>query len=74
MAEDADPVCNAVTDPLMVDLISPLKILTVIVTNSGSEIVPGGILQTGQTVGMNGSCEFTGSYQTDNIVIVDDRT
>jgi len=74
LAADADPVCGAVTNPLMVDLINPLKLLTVIVTSSGSEILPGGILRVGQAVGMNGSCEFTGNYQTDNVVIVDDRT
>jgi hypothetical protein len=74
LASDADPVCGVVTNPLMVDLISPLEILTVIITDDGSEIVPGGILKDGQTVGMNGSCELTG-YQTDNVVvIVDDQT
>jgi hypothetical protein len=73
LAADADPVCGAVTNPLMVGLINPLEILTVIITDGGSEVLPGGILRVDQTVGMNGSCEFTGSYQTDNVVIVDDR-
>lgn len=72
LTPDADP-CGAVTDPFMVDLIKPLDILTVIITNSGSEILPGGILRVDQTIGMNGSCEFTGNYQTDNVVIVDDQ-
>ncbi len=63
-----------VTDPFRVDLINPLDILTVIITNSGSEILPGGILRVDQTVGMNGICEINGIYQTDNVVIVDDRT
>jgi len=72
LAPDEYP-CGAVTDPFMVDLINPLDILTVIITNSGSEILPGGILRVDQTVGMNGSCEFTGNYQTDNVVIVDDQ-
>jgi hypothetical protein len=72
LAPDEYP-CGAVTDPFIVDLIDPLKILTVIITDDGSEISPGGILEELQTVGMNGSCEFTGNYSTDNIVIVDDR-
>ncbi|MGB5329474.1 MAG: hypothetical protein WBO58_14725, partial [Gammaproteobacteria bacterium] len=72
LAPDADP-CGAVTNPFMVDLTNPLDILTVIITNSGSEILPGGILRVDQTIGMNGSCEFTGNYQTDNVVIVDDQ-
>jgi hypothetical protein len=72
LAPDDYP-CGAVTDPFMVDLIKPLDILTVIITNSGSEILPGGILRVDQTIGMNGSCEFTGNYQTDNVVIVDDQ-
>jgi hypothetical protein len=73
LAEDADPVCGASTDPLMVGLINPLEMLTVIITNGGSEILPGGILRVGQTVGMNGGCQFTGNYATDNIVIIDDQ-
>ncbi len=73
LAEGADPVCGVPTDPLMVGLINPLKILTVIITNDGSEILPGGILRVDQTVGMNGGCEFTGNYATDNVVIVDDQ-
>jgi hypothetical protein len=70
---EADWVCGVETTSLMVDLISPLKILTVIITSGGSEIIPGGILTKNQTAGMNGSCELTSNYQTDNIVIVDDQ-
>jgi hypothetical protein len=73
LSPDED-TCGATTSSLMVDLINPLDILTVIITEDYSEIVPGGILRVGQTVGMNGSCEFTGNYQTDNVVIVDDQT
>ena len=62
-----------VTDPFIVDLINPLDILTVITDDNGSEILPGGILKEDQTVGMNGSCVFSGNYQTDNIVIVVDQ-
>jgi len=72
LAPDEYP-CGAVTDPFMVDLINPLDILTVIITDGGSEIFPGGILRVGQAAGMDGSCEFTGNYQTDNVVIIDDR-
>jgi hypothetical protein len=65
-----DDVCGATPSSLMVDLIDPLEILTVTMTEHVNVIVPGGILKVGQTVGMNGSCELTG-YQTDNIVIVE---
>jgi hypothetical protein len=73
LASDADPVCGSVTDPLVVDLLKPLEILTVTITDSGSEIVPGGILQKDQSVGINGNCVFSGGYQSDNIVIVEDE-
>lgn len=72
LAPDADTVCGVATSQLMVDLTSDVKILTVTITDFGSVIAPGGTLEPGQTVGMNGTCEVTG-YQTDNVVIVDDQ-
>jgi len=66
-------VCGVATgSQLVVGLIGDLEILTVTITDSSSEIAPGGILEAGQTVGMNGICKIT-SYQTDNVVIVDDQ-
>ena len=72
LVPDADTVCGVATSQLMVDLTSDVKILTVTITDFSSVIVHGGTLKTGQTVGMNGTCEVTG-YQTDNVVIVDDQ-
>ena len=72
LAPDTDTVCGFETDPITVDLISPLEILTVTITAESYKIVSGGTLQEGQTVFMNGSCEPT-SYQTDNAVIIEDK-
>jgi hypothetical protein len=69
---DQDIVCGVTTSDLFVALTADLDILTVTITESGSEIVPGGVIKSGQTVGMNGRCETTG-YITDNVVIVDDQ-
>jgi len=70
---DMSTVCGVATgSQLVVGLIGDLEILTVTITDSSSEIAPGGILEAGQTVGMNGICKIT-SYQTDNVVIVDDQ-
>lgn len=72
VAPDQDIVCGVATSELFVALTADLDILTVTITESGSEIVPGGVIKAGQTVGMNGRCETTG-YITDNVVIVDDQ-
>ena len=72
LAPDADTVCGVATSQLMVNLTSDVDILTVTITDLSSVIAPGGTLEVGQTVGMNGICDVA-SYQTDNIVIVDDQ-
>ena len=69
---ESDTVCGIATDDLLVNLTDDVEILTVTITDDISEIVPGGTLETGQVIGMSGSCEISG-YQTDNIVIVDDQ-
>ena len=69
---EADTVCGIATVQLEVGLLDNLELLTVTITDDGSEIVPGGMLEVGQSVGMNGTCEING-YQTDNVVIVDDQ-
>jgi len=68
---DEDTVCG-VAGPVTVGLSKDLEILTVTITEASSEIAPGGKFEDGQTVGMNGKCVGT-SYQTDNVVIVDDQ-
>jgi hypothetical protein len=68
---DVGTVCG-VAGPVTVGLSNDLEILTVTITDDSAEIVPGGILKAGQTVGMNGTCAGI-DYQTDNAVIVDDK-
>lgn len=72
LALDNDTICGQVTDTLDVNLTTNVDILTVIITSQSSEIIPGGQLEAGQLVGMNGHCTTSG-YQTDNVVIVDDQ-
>jgi hypothetical protein len=71
---DPDPtaVCGIITDDLLVGLVEPVDILTVIITDTGSTIIPGGELAAEQQVGMTGTCD-AGSYTTDNLVIIDDQ-
>jgi hypothetical protein len=69
---DVDIVCGVATTQLLVNLAQDVEILTVTITEAGSEIVPGGMPAVGQTVGMNGRCEAS-DYETDNVVIVDDQ-
>jgi len=73
IAPDNDTVCGVATSELFVTLTADLDILTVIITDSGSDIIPGGTVMVGQTVGMNGVCEGS-DYVTDNLVIIDDQT
>ncbi len=68
---DSPTVCGIPIDSLLVKLADDLKILTVTITENSSVIAPGGELDVGQTVGMNGTCGSDG-YYTDNVVIVDD--
>ena len=77
LVPEAATVCGVETDQLPVDgltvnLAVNLDILTVTITSGGSLISPGGSLDVGQTVGMNGTCE-PGGYETDNLVIIDDQ-
>jgi hypothetical protein len=73
IAPENDTVCGVATSELYVTLSPDLDILTVIITEGGSDIIPGGTVMVGQTVGMNGVCEG-GDYVTDNLVIIDDQT
>ena len=69
---DAATVCGVATTQLQVSHTDTLEILTVTITDTGSEIVAGGSLQVGQTVGMNGVCGSS-DYEIDSVVIVDDQ-
>jgi hypothetical protein len=72
IAPDNETVCGVATSELFVTLSPDLDILTVIITESGSDIIPGGTVMIDQTVGMNGVCEGV-DYVTDNLVIIDDQ-
>jgi hypothetical protein len=72
IAPENDTVCGVASSELFVTLTPDVDILTVTITESGNEIVPGGTPAVGQTIGMNGSCDG-GAYVTDNLVIVDDQ-
>ncbi len=72
ISPDAESVCGIAADQLTVNLTEDAEILTVIITDEVSDIIPGGVLKVGQTIGMNGSCEPDG-YETDNVVIIDDQ-
>ncbi len=72
ISPDTEIVCGIATDQLTVNLTEDAEILTVIITDKVTDIIPGGVLKVGQTIGMNGSCELT-AYETDNVVIIDDR-
>ena len=70
--EGLEVICGVTTTQLTVDLINPLELMTITITEESSEIDPGGTLMAGQTVGMNGTCDGI-DYQTDNVIIVDDQ-
>ena len=72
LSPENDTVCGIATTELVVALAENIEILTVIITDTGSEVIPGGDVLVGQTIGMNGVCE-NDSYSTDNLVIVDDQ-
>ena len=76
VSPEADVVCGVATVQLSVGLAEDAEILSVTITDTGSEIKPGGNLAIGQVIGMNGRCAPAGSnvdYETDNVVIVDDQ-
>lgn len=72
LSPDNDTVCGQVSDPVDVSLIQPLDMLTVTITELSSEVMPGGQLEIGRSIGMNAQC-IAGGLQTDNVVIVDDQ-
>jgi len=69
---EADIVCGTATDNLNVMFGEKLKLLSVVITDEGSEISPGGEIATDKTVGINGYCKEDGFY-TNNVVIIDDQ-
>ncbi len=57
---------------LVVSVNDETEYLTVTITEDNSEIMPGGVVEAGQEIGLSGVCENDG-YSADNVVIVDDQ-
>ncbi|MEW8344699.1 MAG: DUF4382 domain-containing protein [Candidatus Thiodiazotropha sp.] len=72
LSPESDSVCGVATTDLTVTYADDVDFLTVVITDTVSEITPGGALEVGQDVGVNGSCSEQG-YITDTVVIVDDQ-
>ena len=67
------PACS-VTGDLSVTMNDGALITTVTITETESEIMPGGTLAAGQTVGINGSCTASGFTATSAVIVNDTRT
>ncbi|MEW8507130.1 MAG: DUF4382 domain-containing protein [Candidatus Thiodiazotropha sp.] len=72
LSPDEDLVCGIATTDLVVSYTDDVEFLSVVITEAVSEITPGGTLEVGQDVGVNGSCGVQG-YVADSVVIVDDQ-
>ncbi|MBL3599864.1 MAG: hypothetical protein JMN25_08345 [gamma proteobacterium endosymbiont of Lamellibrachia anaximandri] len=72
LSPGTDMVCGIATTQLAVILTEDAEFLTVIISDAGSEIIPGGVLEVGQSIGMNGTCKPEG-YVTDSVVIMNDQ-
>ena len=69
-----DTAACGVSGDLNVIMKDGALITTVTITETESEIMPGGLLAAGQTVGLNGSCDTSnsGSFEATSAVIVND--
>ncbi|MEW8493501.1 MAG: DUF4382 domain-containing protein [Candidatus Thiodiazotropha taylori] len=72
LAPTTDTVCGVTTTNLQVTLAEDVSIITVVITDSVSEITQGGTIQAGQSVGVDGSCSTEG-YLAEIVAIVDDQ-
>ena len=69
---DSDRLCGQALDVLELSLTDELEIMTVTITDLGSEIAPGGEPAAGQLIGMNGEC-IGGVYDPSSLFLVDDQ-
>jgi hypothetical protein len=67
-----ETVCGLATTDLQVTLAEDVTIITVVITDSVSEISQGGTIEAGQSVGVDGSCSTDG-YLAETVAIVDDQ-
>ncbi|MCG7872349.1 MAG: DUF4382 domain-containing protein [Candidatus Thiodiazotropha lotti] len=72
LAPTTDTVCGVATTDLQVTLAEDVAIITVVITDTVSEITQGGTIQAGQSVGVDGSCNTDG-YLAESVAIVDDQ-
>ncbi|MES9946289.1 MAG: DUF4382 domain-containing protein [Candidatus Thiodiazotropha sp.] len=72
LSPEEDSVCGIATTDLSVTYTDNVDFLTVVITDEVSEIAPGGVLEAGQEVGINGSCSAEG-YVAESVVILDDQ-
>jgi hypothetical protein len=72
LSPEEDTVCGITTTDLSVSYADEVDFLTVSITDTISEISPGGVLEVGQDVGINDHCSAEG-YVAENIVILDDQ-
>jgi hypothetical protein len=71
LSPEEDTVCGIATTDLSVTYDNDVEFLTVVITDTVSEISLGGLLEAGQDVGINGSCSAEG-YIAESVVILDD--
>jgi hypothetical protein len=69
---DDNMVCGVFSNQLSVTFSDDVETLTIIITNTSSAVIPGGTVEPGQAIGMNGICDGV-DFVADSIVIVDDR-
>jgi hypothetical protein len=69
---DDNMVCGVFSNQLSVTFGDDVETLTIIITNTSSAIIPGGTVEPGQAIGMNGICDGV-DFVADSTVIVDDR-
>ncbi|MCG8046883.1 MAG: DUF4382 domain-containing protein, partial [Candidatus Thiodiazotropha endolucinida] len=72
LSPEEDTVCGIATTDLTVTYADGVDFLTVVITDTVSEITPDGTLDVGQDVGINGSCSADG-YIAESVVILDDQ-
>jgi hypothetical protein len=72
LSPEEDSVCGITTTDLSVSYADDVDFLTVVITDTVSEISPGGVLEVGQDVGINGYCSAEG-YIAESVVILDDQ-
>ncbi|MCU7806110.1 MAG: DUF4382 domain-containing protein [Candidatus Thiodiazotropha sp. (ex Lucinoma borealis)] len=72
LSPEADTVCGIATTELQVTFTDDAEFLTIVITDTISEITSGGALEAGQNVGINGTCSTEG-YLADSVAILDDQ-